>query len=264
MKSPTRLVAILNLTPDSFSDGGIDMSEASVLARVEQLIEEEADIIDVGAESTRPNAEPLSAEEEWGRLKRVLPQIVSRCRKEEVLVSVDTRHAEVALQALQYDVDWINDVNGFRDAAMVEAVKDSNCQLVATHSLSVPVDPAITIDEEDDPIEVVADWCEDRLLRLAKHGIMAERVILDPGIGFGKTAQQSLALLMGAYHALSLFDCEVMIGHSRKSFLSLFTDEPAEKRDALTLAFSSMLKLQGVDYVRVHNVRVHAELFGKL
>lgn len=239
----SKLVGILNLTPDSFSDGGVHVAEDAL-----RLVAEGAAVLDVGAESTRPGASAVTAEEEWARLQPFFAQGLP----DGVEISIDTRHASTARQAIARGVHWINDVGGLRDAAMVEAVRDASCRLVLMHSLTVPADVNVTLPPDVDPVEAVLAFFRERLEDL--QGIARERFVLDPGLGFGKSAEQSWEVVrrVGELKALGL---PLLIGHSRKSFLGGAMAE----RDARTLEVSRSLAAAGVDYLRVHNLRLHRE-----
>ena len=255
----SRLVGILNLTPDSFSDGGTLHDAAAVYARARELLHLGGDVLDVGAESTRPGAKPLSAEEEWTRLSALLPELVRIARGEGREISVDTRHAETARHALALGVDWINDVNGLRDPVMCDVLREASCRVVLVHSLGVPADPARTLPEEADPVAILLDEARASIARLVADGISKDRLIYDPGIGFGKTTYQNLVLIRSA-DAFKTLGIPLYYGHSRKRFLQCVSDATPEGRDEVTAAFSSMLMLMGVDYLRVHDVGKHATL----
>ncbi len=253
---PNPWVAVLNITPDSFSDGGRFETPEAALQRVTTLIEQGAGVIDIGAQSTRPNAQMIDAQTEWQRLEPLLADAIALCHARGVLASIDTIHPQNAAHAVALGVDWVNDVNGFADADMVAAVKDSACKLVVMHSLSVPANSALHLPPECDVVKEVLAWFE---VRASAMGVDPARLIFDAGIGFGKTAQQSLQLVLRAAD-LKQAGVSLLIGHSRKSFLSLFTDAPSAQRDDITLAFSVMLLHAGVDYLRVHNVARHVAL----
>lgn len=248
----TRVFGILNLTPDSFSDGGryIDTDDLYVAAC--RMNEAGAYGIDVGAESTRPGARPLSPEKEWERLKPFFHDVWPRLQSGGLRLSIDTRHAETAARALEYGAHWINDVSGFADAAMVAAVRDSDCMLVAMHSLTVPADMAITLPEDCDPVNVLRMFFEQRIAALESSGITRARLVLDPGIGFGKTAAQSWQIIQ-RISELKTLGLPLLVGHSRKSFLGGTLAE----RDAATLAVSKQLMQSGVEFLRVHEVAAH-------
>ena len=154
-------------------------------------------------------------------------------------------------------------MTGFSDPAMVEIVKDSDCRLVMMHSLSIPADPALVLPDTSPASQQLRAWAIAQLERLDSLGINRNRVILDPGLGFGKSALQSLEILMNTRHLMDL-GCELLIGHSRKSFLTLFTQAPVAQRDELTLSFSALLAGQGVHYLRVHNIKAHSDLWNQL
>lgn len=240
------LVGIINITPDSFSDGGINFDLKAALANIQRLIDDGADVIDIGAESTRPNATPISHEEEWTRLEPVLSQLTNI----PIPISIDTRHAQTAKKALALGINWINDVSGFSSPEMVSAVRDSDCKLVVMHSLTVPADKNIILPLNSDPVELIINWAKERFAELEKAGISHDRVIFDAGIGFGKNPEQSMAIINGIARFKEL-SVPILIGHSRKSFLG------NDASDEATIKLSQFLAENGVDYLRVHNVKRH-------
>lgn len=252
------IMGILNLTPDSFSGDGVEAGDA--LKRGRELLADGADIIDLGAESTRPGAMPLLPEAEWARLEPVLYAINEQPWRQSVRLSVDTRHAVTASRALDVGVDFINDVSGFTDASMAEVLEEHECDIVVMHALSVPVDPARTLPETCDVVAEILAWKAQITARAQQHGVATHRLIYDPGIGFGKTAEQSLALIQRAAE-LKASGGRWLFGHSRKSFMKRMTDAPPEARDALTRQFSLDLAKAGIDYLRVHDVAGHANMF---
>lgn len=247
----TELVGILNVTPDSFSDGGAFFTPEVAINAIAEMAEQGADVIDIGAESTRPGATPITPEEEWKRLQPVLSALL---HFPSMKFSVDTRHVETAKRALKAGAHWVNDVSGFSDAAMIAAVRDSDCRIVAMHSLSIPADKNVVLPESVDVVAELLQWAEMRFGQIEKSGIARNRIIFDPGIGFGKTAAQSLSILrdIAKFRTLGV---PVMVGHSRKSFLANFGD-----RDDTTLIVSHYLAQQGVDYLRVHDVAAHRQM----
>lgn len=269
----TKIVGILNITPDSFSgDGVVSGDYRSNLSKYREnalnsfkgLINSGCEIIDIGAQSTRPDAQILSADEEWNRLDPFLSDAVNLAHNSGVQISIDTYHPEVAKRAISLGVDIINDVSGFADDAMIDAVLESDCKLVVMHSLSVPADRNLVLDGDADVIQNLTDWFKDRIDILENKGIDRERIVVDPGVGFGKTPVQSLNIVKDAHILRKLLNVPIYIGHSRKSFLTLFTNESADKRDALTLAFSALMMQNNVDYLRVHDVKSHIDLRSKL
>ena len=255
----TQIVGILNLTPDSFSDGGKYDTPTHALEHLKTLLDQGADIIDIGAESTRPNATPLSSEEEMKRLQQ-LPEYIALIHERGKKVSVDTRHAQTALFALTHKADMINDVCGGNDDAMLDVIAPSTCHYIIMHSLTVPADKSILIAEDKDATEYVIHALSHMVERCVQHGINTERLILDVGLGFGKNAQQSLQLIWNIKQIQSL-NIPLYYGHSRKSCFALFTENTnIHMRDDLTLLASHFLMSQGANYIRVHNVKRHVQL----
>lgn len=250
-RKTTQIMGILNITPDSFSDGGA-VTVKDVITKFKQLVRDGADIIDIGAESTRPGATPLNADEEWQRLEAPLKAICQHPLRQQVLLSIDTRHAQTAKHAIDLGVDWINDVSGLSDPAMVEVLRDALCDVVVMHSLTVPADKNVTLAADANPIAEVLKWKAG----MECKGIAPERLIFDPGIGFGKTAEQSLALIEHA-EELVKNGGRWLIGHSRKSFIK------GGDRDVATLAYSRELVAQAVDYLRVHDVAGHRDILAR-
>ncbi|MGI9310685.1 MAG: dihydropteroate synthase [bacterium] len=278
-------MAIINLTPDSFSDGG-EWSDSDALdAYFEKLIARNVQIIDLGAESTRPRGardddEPLDAEQEWARLEPALAMLEAKLRGRRIKpwLSVDSRKPSVIERALRYGIDVINDVGGLADPAMIALARDSGCQVVAMHSLSVPADAAVTLPRTPGAATQVAQWARRRMEMWDAAGLDFNRIILDPGIGFGKTATQSLALLSSC-RELRRAGLRLLVGHSRKSFLATApapatapaaaaiadatadaaetAPRPAPQRDLETLGVSLALCRQGVDILRVHSPFIH-------
>lgn len=252
----TDLVGVLNLTPDSFSDGGRWADAEQAVAQAEQLATAGASIIDLGAESTRPGASAVSPDQEWNRLAPVLTALRARWPAGRgPLLSVDTRQAGTAARALEAGADWINDVTGFSDAAMIEAVRHSAVDVVVMHNLGVPPGSA-RLEAGADPIEQLLFWGRGTLDRLERAGIDRGRVIIDPGIGFGKTPEQTRAIVAEAGRLRAL-GSRVLIGHSRKSVLGhWFPDLAADAagRDPETAALSQHLAGCAIDYLRVHDV----------
>ncbi len=253
----TRLVGIINLSPDSFSGDGRAIAD-SVQRRALSLITDGAAVIDVGAESTRPGALPITEIAEWNRLEKSLPGLAVICRQHGVILSVDTRSPITAEKAIMAGADWINDVSGLKHPRMIDIIKNSGRAVVLTHSLSVPADPDITM-QDADPVAAIIAWGQERLGTLQNLGIKAEQLIFDPGIGFGKTAGQSMDIIKRAKEFKAL-GVPLLFGHSRKSFLKQFgaNSNPAE-RDIETAIVSLHLARLGVDFLRVHNVAMNAK-----
>jgi len=249
---PTQLMGIINVTPDSFSDGDLFLKAEAAVSQAKLLMEQGASILDLGAESTRPGALTLSAAEEWERLGPVLRLLIQQLPS-WMRLSVDTRHAEVAAKALELGVHIINDVSAGEDPQMLEILKSSNCGYIFMHHLGVPVDPKRSLPLEADPVIAVKTWLEERLGFFVDRGISKERLIADPGIGFGKTPQQSWQLIQN----MKSFDdsvVDILVGHSRKSFLNLITTKAFKDRDLETAVVSAKLAVDGLAYLRLHKV----------
>lgn len=257
-----KLVGIINLSPDSFSNKEPIKDTQALLAQLKVMQTAGVEVVDIGAESTRPKAVPLTAEEEWERLAPFLPLICQFKADHGLRVSLDTRHAATAERAIALGVDWINDVSGCHTEAMQTLLAKTMVEVVVMHSLTVPVDPSVVLPETEDPIMLLQDWAKTIVTELMRRGIATERIILDPGIGFGKTAKQSLAILQQVTKLkFSIPKVRWLVGHSRKSFFSLITSHPPEERDLETYVASLWLAMQGVDYLRVHNIEGHTRFF---
>ncbi len=253
------MVGVLNVTPDSFSDGGAWLEHQQALKHVTQMIKYGAGVIDIGAESTRPGAKKIAPEEEWQRLAPVIDNVMPLAGRGDVAISVDTRHAAVAAHALEKGARWINDVSAAEDAEMQAVLRSGDCDVCVMHHVTIPADPFVTLPLSCDVVAEVRRWADETLTRLDDAGIAPERVILDPGIGFGKTARQSLTLIQRAGELMRSGE-RWLYGHSRKSFMELFTQRPPAERDAETAALSLFLVQQGVHYVRVHDVAMTSHI----
>lgn len=256
------LVGIINTTPDSFTDGGQFLATDTAIQQVMHLVYSGATVLDVGAESTAPSAQAIDAETEWERLKPIL-EAINAVKNNLFLIpkiSIDTRHAEVAAKALDLGVDWINDVTGLDDPKMREIVASSRANCVVMHHLSIPERREHVLPQNEDPLKMVLRWGENRLAELEKEGIARDKIIFDPGIGFGKTAEQSFYLLQHI-DQLATLGTRLLVGHSRKSYLSLFTDLPFSERDIETTTVSLFLAKQPVHYLRLHHVEMCARAF---
>ncbi|MFB6105024.1 MAG: dihydropteroate synthase [Halobacteriaceae archaeon] len=247
----TAVMGIVNVTPDSFYDGGEHDTAADAIAHAETLVDAGADIVDIGGESTRPGADavPIPVERD-----RVLP-VVEAVADLDALVSIDTRHAAVARPALEAGADIVNDVSGLEDPEMRFAVANHDATVVVMHSVDVPVDPTNHPLYDDVVTDVIADLVAP-IRRAEQAGIDRSQIVVDPGLGFGKTAAQSFALLdrIDELHALG---CPVMVGHSRKSMFEALGSDP-EDRGIPTVAATALAADRGADVVRVHDVAENA------
>ncbi|WP_114575807.1 dihydropteroate synthase [Saliphagus sp. LR7] len=242
----TAVMGILNTTPDSFHDGGEYETREDALARAEAMVEAGADVIDVGGESTRPGADPVSVDEEIERVVPVIEGIGDRAT-----VSVDTRKAAVAEAAVGAGADVINDVSGLEDPRMRFVAADHDVPLIVMHSIDAPVVPGKTI-EYDDVVGDAIDELRERILLAEKAGLDRERIVVDPGIGFGKSAAESFELLdrLGEFRALG---CPILVGHSHKSMFERAGCGP-DDRGVATVAATALAADRGADIVRVHDV----------
>jgi len=246
------VVGILNVTPDSFSDGGRWMGPAAALERARRMVDEGADLLDVGGESTRPGAAPVSADEE---LERVLPVLRAILADLRVPVSIDTRRAAVARAALEAGADAVNDVSALGDPEMAETVAASDAGLVLMHMRGTP-ETMQTLTGYGDVAEEVAAELQPALARAARAGIEAERIVVDPGIGFAKTAGQNLELIARLEVVGGRLGRPVLLGASRKAFVgALLGGAPAEERDAGTVGACVAGLARGARIFRVHEVR---------
>ena len=252
-----KIVAIVNLTKDSFSDGNLMMSEVDFINKLNQLIHEGAEVFDFGAESTRPGAIAVDATVELMILKKYLKFFFDwkSEQKSGISLSIDSRKFEVHQDILStYPVDYINDVSGFEDHRMLELLKIFNsAKAVCMHSITVPPEKDRIIDENQNTIDFLINWWDKKIEFFNDYGIDDSRFIFDPGIGFGKSPHQSFEILKKVSEFRRLNN-DVYIGHSRKSFLNLIADKSAADRDPETAKITAGLNQAYVQYLRVHNV----------
>lgn len=246
------VMGILNVTPDSFSDGGRYLDPAAAVARGHELLAEGADLLDVGGESTRPGSPDVPAAEQWRRLEPVLAAL--RSERPEAVISVDTRSAEVAGRALAAGAKVVNDVSALADPAMADTVAAAGAGLVLMHMRGTPATMQHDTVYADVTAEV-ADFLRVRMARAAAAGVAAEAIALDPGIGFGKSAEGSLELL-ARLPELARLERPLLVGASRKSFLARLTgdDGPPEARVPASLAAAAIAVFEGAHILRVHDV----------
>ncbi|SER16738.1 dihydropteroate synthase [Natrinema salaciae] len=243
----TAVMGILNVTPDSFHDGGEYDALEDAVARAESMVAADADVIDVGGESTRPGADPVSVDEE---LDRVVP-VIERIADLDALISVDTRRATVADAALAAGADIVNDVSGLEDPEMRFVAAEHDAGLVVMHSIDAPVVPDRDV-EYDDVVADVIDQLSERVLLAEKAGLDRDQIVVDPGIGFGKSASENFELLdrIDEFRALG---CPVLFGHSHKSMFERVGREAGERLEA-TVAATALAADRGADLIRVHDV----------
>ena len=248
--SKVLVMGILNVTPDSFSDGGHFFAESSIVAQVDTMVKAGADVIDVGGESTRPFAEPVSIKAE---LDRVLPAIRLIRQRSAIPISIDTAKAEVARKALAEGANIINDISALRfDRDMISLVRETEVPVIIMHMQGTPSDMQVDPHYNDVVVEI-KDFFEERLAWARENGVSRKRFIVDPGIGFGKTIGHNLTILKRAAELTEL-DCPVLIGHSRKAFIGKIIGAEVDARDVATAAISALCVQKGVSILRVHDV----------
>nr|WP_315260089.1 dihydropteroate synthase [uncultured Duganella sp.] len=244
-----RVMGILNVTPDSFSDGGNYHALEFALSHAEQMIQDGVDIIDVGGESTRPGSPPVSLDDE---LQRVMP-VLYALRDLGPAISVDTYKPQVMREAIIAGVDMINDINGFRAPGAIDAVRDSDCALCIMHMQSDPqhmqLAPAYT-----DVVDEVIAFLRERANALLAAGIDPRRLCIDPGFGFGKTVEHNYALLKATARLIDELKLPLLAGLSRKSMVGAVIDKPVEQRMAGSVGGALAAVAQGALIVRVHDV----------
>jgi dihydropteroate synthase len=244
-------MGIVNVTPDSFSDGGRFVDADAAVAHALQLVADGVELLDIGGESTRPYATPIDAEEE---LRRVMPVIERLASQVSVPISIDTSKATVAAEAVKAGAEIINDVTGLEgDSRMLRVAAEKGAGVCAMHMQGTPQ----TMQDDPKYADVVAEiyeYLRQRRDSLISAGIAQEQICLDPGIGFGKTHEHNIELMAncGSFHALG---CPLLVGHSRKGFLGKLIGDKQADRTHATVGAALALAVQGVQIVRVHDVR---------
>ncbi len=244
------IMGIVNVTPDSFSDGGHFLDPAAAIEHAEKLVAAGADILDIGGESTRPYADPVGEDEE---MRRVIPVISALKDSVSVPLSIDTYKAAVAREAVIAGAEIINDITGLSDPEMMAVARENKAAVCVMHMLGSPrtmqVDPVY-----DDVVAGVFRFLQQRRDALVTHGIPVEKICLDPGIGFGKTTEHNLELIRNAEHFHKL-GCPILFGPSRKRFIGELQGNPEDNRTAGTLGAAATLATAGIQVLRVHDVR---------
>lgn len=247
----TLVMGILNVTPDSFSDGGWYFSQEGAVKRGLEMIDQGADIIDIGGESTRPGSEPVSIEEEVERVCPVIEQLASRT---DIPISIDTYKAKVATEACKAGAKIINDISGLHfDAGMIKVAAENQVGLVLMHIKGKPKDMQIDPQYENLFSEIIL-YLKDAMDRAGEAGIPRTRIVLDPGIGFGKTLDHNLSLISNLGR-LTILRRPLLIGLSRKSFIGMITKTDTDDRLSGGIAAMVTGVIKGANIVRVHDVR---------
>lgn len=264
----TKIVGILNFTPDSFSDGGIFFSKETALNHCFEMLNQNVDVIDIGGESTRPGAEAISSDEEFLRLGKIVPEIVyivekyNKDNNRKAKISVDTYHPDNARKFCDMGIDIINDVSGLSSDEMIDIVASKNVKAVFMHSLTVPANPEIIINRALNVSEEIIKWAIKKIDFLQKKSVKKNQLIFDPGIGFSKDSIQSLRIIKNI-DIFKTIGLPIYIGHSKKSFLDIVNIKGLENnkssRAEKTLIISSFLANKKIDYLRVHDVSQNIE-----
>ena len=255
LSSGIRIMGILNVTPDSFSDGGRFFTLQAAVDQAKRMEDDGADILDIGGESTRPYSQPASQAEE---LQRVVPVLEKLQGKLSIPVSIDTTKANVAQAAIELGASIINDISGLEhDPGMIDVARRSQAGICAMHMQGTPQ----TMQDNptyDNVVEEIFDYLVQRRARLEAAGIDPARICLDPGIGFGKTHEHNIALVRNArrFHDTG---CPILVGHSRKGFIAKLLKSKDMHRGLGTVGVSMSLALQSVQIVRVHDVAEHRQ-----
>jgi len=251
----TYIMGILNVTPDSFSDGGKFNTPEKAFEQTKFLIQSGADIIDIGGETTKPFSKEVPPDEE---LKRILP-VIEKIREfdKNIPISIDTRHSLVAKEAIKAGADIINDVSGFDwDSKMIDVASELQVPVIIMHSKSSPETMQIDPVYEKNIIDAIYEGLSDKVQKAISSGIKPENIIIDPGIGFGKTLEHNIEIIKRIKEFKSL-GCALLVGVSRKSLINL----PAEEKEEANIAINSYLASQGVNIIRVHDVEKHFRAF---
>ena len=245
-----KLMGIINVTPDSFSDGGLYHDSENAVDQALRLIADGADILDIGGESTRPYADPVSVSEE---LARVIPVIEQIRTFSDIPISIDTMKADVAREALQAGATMLNDVSALRhDPLMIDLLKQTDVEVIIMHMKGTPG----TMQDNPTYSDIIAEiisFFQERLTLLDSEGVDLERITIDPGIGFGKNMEHNLSILKHL-EKLSSLGRPVLLGHSRKRFLGDITNIDTPDRDLVTAVVSGLCQDKKVSIIRVHDV----------
>lgn len=255
----TKIMGILNITPDSFSDGGSFFKFEDAIRHLEELINDGADIIDIGAETTKPGATATPAQEQLKRLLPVLKYIQSNNLK--IPISIDTRCAETAAECINLGANIINDVSGFDfDPKMINVIKQNpHVKVIIQHSRGIPENMQNEVNTKyDNLMDEIFINLQNKINLAIANNIKLGNIIIDPGIGFGKTRKQNFEILQ-RWQELRTIGCPILIGLSRKSLLNM-SKSSNEDKDMYSLALDSILISQNIDYIRVHNVKIHKKL----
>jgi dihydropteroate synthase len=251
--SRAQVMGVLNVTPDSFADGGRFLFEADAIGRVREMLSDGADIIDIGGESTRPGAAPTTEDEELGRVIPLLRAVRSACDDKAVPISVDTRKAAVMRTAIAAGASMINDVSALRGPGALEAVVGTGVGVCLMHMRGEPENMQ-RLAEYTDVVAEIGAFLSERASACSAAGIDHDRIVLDPGFGFGKTVEHNLDLLRGLPRIVAL-GYPVLVGLSRKATIGALTGRAVDDRTTGSVAAALAAVSRGASIVRVHDVR---------
>ena len=271
VKSRSKIVGILNLTPDSFSDGGKYFDEKKAFFYLEEMLMAGADIIDIGAESTRPNAQILNAQEEIARLENILPKLIfaiknfNKIHNKNIQASIDSYHLETIIFAHKIGVEIINDVSGLIDEKIIDYIAQNNLTAILMHNLAIHSNPELIVNRDLNVVDEIINWAHQKINYLTARKIQKSQLIFDPGIGFAKNSTQSIRILKNI-NAFRVLNLPIYVGHSKKSFLDAINipSQPNLDRTAKTLILSQYLAQKNVEYLRVHDVKENIEAIDSL
>ena len=248
-----QILGIVNITEDSFSDGGLYLNYDKALEKSLKLIEDGADIIDLGAASSNPAAKEIEPQEEINRLKPVVGHLLSK----NIPVSIDSFKPDVQRYALKSKVQYLNDIQGFPYTEIYPELAESDCKLIVMHSIQ-RLGPATVIETKPEKVfDEIIDFFLQRIKLLQNSGISSDRIILDPGMGFflGSNPESSIYVLKNISRLKEYFNLPILVSVSRKSFLGTIVGREVNERGSATLATEIYLSYMGVDYIRTHDVR---------
>ena len=271
VKFKPKIVGILNLTPDSFSDGGKYFDEEKALIHLENMLSSNVDIVDIGAESTRPNAQILQAHEEISRLENILPKVIlaiqnfNKIHHKKIQTSIDSYHLETIIFAHKIGVEIINDVSGLINEKIIDYIAQNNLKAILMHNLAIHANPDLIINRDLNVVEEIINWAQQKIEYSTSKKIKKSQLIFDPGIGFAKSSTQSIRILKNI-NAFRILNLPIYVGHSKKSFLDAvkIESQPNLDRASKTLILSQYLAQKNVDYLRVHDVRENIEAINRL
>ncbi len=248
------VAGILNITPDSFSDGGKFLSENSAMKRVKEIFNQGADFIDIGGESTRPGSDPVSAEDEFNRIIPIIRKIKKSKITRDFIISVDTSKYEIAKAAVAEGADIINDVTAFNnDDRMFDLAAKTKVGVILMHSKGNPKTMQINPTYKN-VISEISEFFEERVKKAIKSGIEKEKIVIDPGIGFGKTVEHNFQIIKNLKSINSKLNLPIMIGASRKSFIGKTLNAEVNNRLTGSVAAAVLAAVNGANILRVHDV----------